>query len=160
MNSLWSLTLFAQLQLEFLSHIIRDWIILDRSLFNPESSGYLHILWLGCSLYMYNLSPFSLAFTSHIYWFWTFKSNLLFWTIKLITLGSQWVTLMESICSCDQNGFYRFHQATLDSNVANGWKMHGNAFLKLIVQEPFTCACMISCFSCVRLFAALWTVAC
>lgn len=51
---------------------------------------------------------------------------------------------MKITCSHDQNGFHRFHQATLDDNVGTyDWKMHTNAFFKVTVQEPFTNAAKI-----------------
>lgn len=51
---------------------------------------------------------------------------------------------MKIICSCDQNVFHRFHQATLDGNIATyDWKMQTNAFFKVTVQEPFTNAAKI-----------------
>lgn len=51
---------------------------------------------------------------------------------------------MEIIYSHDQNGFYRFHQATLDSNIATyDYKMHTNAFFKETVHELFTDATKI-----------------
>lgn len=70
----------------------------------------------------------------------TSKYILFFWTISnFVTLGSKRVTLMEMIYSWEQNGFYRFHQATVDrSGAAQGCKMNTDAFFKVTLQETVT----------------------
>ena len=57
---------------------------------------------------------------------------------------------MEMIYSWEQNGFYRFHQATVDSNwAAQGCKMNTDAFFKVTLTRNIHKRCLECCCICV-----------